>query len=83
MPTASIYVRLSKAATERNLSLPGMLDKCRALAAHLGFKDHRRALQQRTERRNPQPSPASTLWLTDGRGDGRRPRDLPRQQANA
>jgi site-specific DNA recombinase len=38
MQTVSIYVRLSKAASERNLSLSGMLNECRAAATREGFE---------------------------------------------
>jgi DNA invertase Pin-like site-specific DNA recombinase len=40
MPSASLYVRLSREANRTNLSLGGMLDDVRALADRLGYDVH-------------------------------------------
>jgi site-specific DNA recombinase len=64
--TASLYVRLSRAASDENLSLEGMLDDVRALAAREGLRivaEHvddgiSGAVRDR---------PAFTAWLDDAR----------------
>ena len=64
--TVSLYVRLSRAATDENLSLEGMLDDVRALAAREGLRvvaEHvddgiSGAVRDR---------PAFTAWLDDAR----------------
>ena len=66
MPTASIYVRLSKKADDRNLSLSGMLDDTRALAARLGYDVAAERVDDGISGA-VRSRPAFQAWLEDGR----------------